>query len=204
MKLLFALILLSATTGGCSKYNNETSPTGPQTTQLGALLFEVQNVTASDVYTPITLPNQSQFRIHTLEYRVTDQTALIIGSPVIGNAPPTQRCTLTQPLSVSAIHQVQQSLATLQLCHETVPPGSVIYLADSHPAAPSPAAVTKSLAFIEPVTTFSVAGFGTTASFPLYEEDNLTGICNDSPVAEVLQTLLSQIDFSQSMSCAPM
>ena len=48
---------------------------------------------------------------------------------------------------------------------------------------------------------FSVDGYGMAAAFPLYEEDNITGICNDSPVADVVQTMLGQIDFSQSMSC---
>ena len=202
--MLFALILVSAASGGCSKYKDEPSPAGAQTTRLGALQFSVQNVTASDLYRPITLPNQSQFRIDTLEYRVLDQTALIIGSQFTGNTPPTQRCTLTQPLSANAIRQGQQSLATLELCHETVPPGTVIDLASSYQASASQAVRSRSLAFIEPVTSFSVVGFGRSVSFPLYEEDNLTGICNDSPVADVVQTLLSQIDFSQSMSCVPM
>jgi len=201
MRILFVLIALSATIGGCSMHKDTNPPPGVEITRLGALLFEVQTVTAKDLYQPIVLPNQTLFKIDTLEYRVTDQTALIIGFPVNGNASPTQRCSLTQPLTANAISQGRQSFASLQLCHETVPPGTVIFLDYSYRNSAPSAQKTMGLAIIAPVTSFSVDGYGTAAAFPLYEEDNITGICNDSPVADVVQTMLGQIDFSQSMSC---
>ncbi len=61
MRILFVLIALSATIGSCSMHKDTNPPPGVEITRLGALLFEVQTVTAKDLYQPIVLPNQTLF-----------------------------------------------------------------------------------------------------------------------------------------------
>jgi hypothetical protein len=182
MKLWLALVSLILVS--CSQ---DTPDKTVEHTRLGRIDFIVQSASLR-IWQPVVIADGTQFWLQTFDYRISDKIILIIGSPLpaatvaVPYPQPTLRCTFAQSLTSAQVNMMKEKFATLELCRQKFPPGTLMPL-------------------YVPSLGLELNGYGRSAAFPMYEGESMTGICNDSPITEIRQAMLDQADFTQPMSC---